>query len=260
MKYVVAMFQHETNTFSSLKTPLEAFAKPAGLTDPPSGEQAIEAYGKADFAFAHMLDAAKARGDEVVVPVVAYAEPSGLVLDAAFNEIARRICDAVSADCDAVLIDLHGAMVTESYTDGEGELLRRIRACAPNTPIAVALDFHANVTQAMVDNSTVIDGYRTYPHVDMYETGERAVSSLFKILDQGLNTRQCYRALPIMTHMLTQSPLDQPMKAIMEETLAELKQPELLNVALFGGFPLADIPHVALSFVVLEVIDEPSSN
>jgi len=105
MKFVVAMFQHETNTFSSLKTPLEAFAKPAGFTDPPAGEQAIEAYGKADFAFAALFDAAQARGDEVVIPVVAYAEPSGHVLDSAFDEVARRICVAVSAGCDAVLPD-----------------------------------------------------------------------------------------------------------------------------------------------------------
>ena len=256
MKFVVAMFQHETNTFSSLKTPLEAFAKPAGFTDPPSGEQAIEAYGKADFAFAAMLDAAHERGDEVVVPVVAYAEPSSFVLDSAFDEVTSRICAAVSEGCDAVLLDLHGAMVTESHDDGEGELLRRIRECAPDIPIAVALDFHANLTQMMVDNSTVIDGYRTYPHVDMYQTGERAVNSLFKILDQGLKVRQCYRALPIMTHMLKQSPLDQPMKAIMEDMVAELEQPELLNATLFAGFPIADIPHVALGMVMLEVINK----
>ena len=256
MKFVVAMFQHETNTFSSLKTPLEAFATPAGFTDPPSGEQAIEAYGKADFAFAAMLDAALERGYEVVVPVVAYAEPSSFVLDSAFNEVASRICAAVSEGCDAVLLDLHGAMVTESHDDGEGELLRRIRECAPDIPISVALDFHANLTQMMVDNSTVIDGYRTYPHVDMYQTGERAVSSLFKILDQGLKVRQSYRALPIMTHMLKQSPLDQPMKAIMEDMIAGLEQPELLNATLFAGFPIADIPHVALGMVMLEVVDE----
>ncbi len=256
MKFVVAMFQHETNTFSSLKTPLEAFATPAGFTDPPSGEQAIEAYGKADFAFAAMLDAALERGYEVVVPVVAYAEPSSFVLDSAFDEVASRICAAVSEGCDAVLLDLHGAMVTESHDDGEGELLRRIRECAPDIPIAVALDFHANLTQMMVDNSTVIDGYRTYPHVDMYQTGERAVNSLFKILDQSLKVRHCYRALPIMTHMLKQSPLDQPMKAIMEDMVAGLEQPELLNATLFAGFPIADIPHVALGMVMLEVVDE----
>lgn len=253
MKFVVALFQHETNTFSSLKTPLEAFAKPAGYTDPPAGAQAIAAYGKADFAFAAMLDAVLARGDEVVVPVAAYAEPSGLVLDSAFDAIAGRICAAVGAGCDAVLLDLHGAMVTESYTDGEGELLRLIRACAPDVPIAVALDFHANLTATMVENSTVIDGYRTYPHVDMYETGERAVSSLLRILDEGLATQQCFRTLPIMTHLLRQSPLDQPMQAIMEGMVAELEaQDELLNAALFAGFPLADIPHVGLGIVVLQ--------
>lgn len=254
MKYVVALFQHETNTFSDLKTPLQAFATPAGYTDPPAGEQAIAAYGSADFAFAAMLDLARAREDEIVVPVVAYAEPSGLVLDAAFDEIAGRICAAVEEGCDAVLLDLHGAMVTESYDDGEGELLRRIRACAPGVPIAVALDFHANLTATMVENSTVIDGYRTYPHVDMYETGERATKTLLRIMDEGLHTRQCYRALPIMTHMLKQSPLDEPMRSIMHSMIAATAEPTILNAVLLAGFPLADIPHVALSLVVTEVV------
>ncbi|MGB1257035.1 MAG: M81 family metallopeptidase [Thiolinea sp.] len=262
MKVVIALFQHETNTFSSLKTPLQAFATPAGFTDPPAGETAISAYGKADFAFAAMLDIARERNAEIEVPVVAYAEPSGLVLDTAFDEIAGRICAAIEKGCDAVLLDLHGAMVTESHDDGEGELLRRIRQCAPDIPIAVALDFHANVTETMVTNSTVIDGYRTYPHVDMYQTGERATATLFKILDGEVNTRQCFRTLPIMTHMLKQSPLDQPMKSIMENVIDACSEPELHNVALFGGFPLADIPHVALSMVITETrhtnTDSPS--
>ncbi len=253
MKYVVALFQHETNTFSSLKTPLQAFANPAGFNDPPSGEEAITAYGQADFAFAAMIDAVKARDAHVVVPVVAYAEPSGLVLDSAFDEIAERICAAVREDCDAVLLDLHGAMVTESHDDGEGELLRRIRRCAPDIPIAVALDFHANLTSAMVDNCTVIDGYRTYPHIDMYETGQRAANSLFRILDENLVTRQCWRALPIMTHMLKQSPLDEPMKPIMDAVVAAAEQEGFLNVSLFGGFPLADIPHVCLGIQFVEI-------
>ncbi len=259
MKCVIALFQHETNTFSSLKTPLKAFASPAGYTDPPCGEPAIEAYGKADFAFAAMLDAALTREAEVVVPVVAYAEPSGLVLDSAFEAIACRICAAISEGCDAVLLDLHGAMVTESYDDGEGELLRRIRQCTPDIPIAVALDFHANITAEMVENSTVIDGYRTYPHIDMYQTGQRAAASLFTILDQSLTTRQCWRALPIMTHMLKQSPLDQPMKPIMDTVVLAAKEPALLNVSLFGGFPLADIPHVSLGLVVVENASDKES-
>ena len=46
----------------------------------------------------------------------------------------------------------------------------------------VALDLHANVTAAMVDNADVIVGFKTYPHIDMYETGEHAARLLFDLL------------------------------------------------------------------------------
>ena len=52
---------------------------------------------------------------------------------------------------DALWLDLHGAMVTDRFDDGEGELLRRIRAIDPTTPICVAYDMHANFFDAMVE-------------------------------------------------------------------------------------------------------------
>ena len=88
------------------------------------------------------------RAREFVVPIAASAWPSGPVDDRAFDHIARRICDAVAQGCDGVLLDLHGAMVTQSHDDGEGELLRRIRAIAPNVPIAAAMDMHTNLYDA----------------------------------------------------------------------------------------------------------------
>ena len=70
------------------------------------------------------------------------------------------------------MLDLHGAMVVQGYDDGEAELLRRIREVAPDVPIAVALDFHGNLSPALVERANIITGYRTYPHVDMGETGD----------------------------------------------------------------------------------------
>jgi len=252
MKCVVAMMQHETNTFSPLPTKLRAFASGVGLETPPSGQQAIDIYGDADFAFAGLLDIAREHGADIDVPITAYAEPSGKVCDRAFNRIADSICEAVDAGCDLVLLDLHGAMVTENYDDGEGELLRRIRSIAPAVPIAVALDFHTNLTETMVSNCTVIDGYRTYPHIDMRDTGRRAASSLFDILQRGIKTKMSWRSLPMMTHMLRQTPSQQPMKDLMDDVIAAADTDQLLNVSIFGGFPLADIPHVSFSVLAVE--------
>jgi microcystin degradation protein MlrC len=251
--------QHETNTFSPLATPLQAFACGAGLTEPPCGQQAIDVYGSADFAFSALLDVAQLNAADIVVPIAAYAEPSGKVADSAFESIAAKICEAVAQGCDAVLLDLHGAMVTESFDDGEGELLRRVRGIAPDIPIGVALDFHTNLTSTMVDNCSVIDGYRTYPHVDMYATGKRVADSLFKIINDNLDTRMQWRSLPMMTHMIKQTPSKQPMKDIMDRAIAEVDSNSLLNASVFGGFPLADIPHVSFSVLTLEEINQNRS-
>jgi len=251
MKIVAAIMQHETNTFSSLPTPYEAFAGATGLAMPPTGGQVISAFGGTDCAFAAFLDLARAENAEVVTPVAAYAEPSGPVADAAFEHISARICEAVAASCDAVMLDLHGAMVTESHDDGEGELLRRIRRVAPEVPIAVALDFHSHITRTMAENATVIAGYRTYPHVDMYETGRRAGEVLLRALEGEVEPRIVWGALPILTHLLLQTPARQPMKDVMDLAIAAEAEGRVLSASVFGGFPYADIPHVSLSAVLV---------
>ena len=73
--------------------------------------------------------------------------------------MCRGILDAVPG-CEAIFLDLHGAMVAENSDDGEGDLLAKVRAAAPGVPIAVALDLHGNVTQAMVENADVVEGAR----------------------------------------------------------------------------------------------------
>ena len=251
MKIVTAIMQHETNTFSSLPTPYEAFAGATGCAQPPCGAAAVAAYGKSDCSFAAFLDLAAAEGAEVVVPIAANAEPSGPVDQSAFEDMTGQICSAVAAGCDAVMLDLHGAMVTESFDDGEGELLRRIRQIAPDLPIAVALDFHSHMTAQMADNATVITGYRTYPHVDMYETGRRAGQTLLRAIRKEVSPRILWGRLPIITHLLRQAPLEQPMKDIMELAVEAEAAGRVLNASLFGGFPYADIPHVSLSAVIV---------
>jgi microcystin degradation protein MlrC len=259
MKFVIAMMQHETNTFSPLATPYEAFAGATGQPSPPAGEDALVAYSGTNFPFAAFVDLAQAQGADFVVPIAANAEPSGPVADRAFEAMAGRICEAVAAGCDAVLLDLHGAMVTESSDDGEGELLRRIRRVAPDTPVAVALDFHTNLTAAMVENATVITGYRTYPHVDMYETGERAGRTLLRALNGEAAPRMAWGALPMMTHMILQTPARQPMKDVMDQAIAAEAEGQVLNASVFGGFPLADIPHVSLSALVVSDGPDPAA-
>lgn len=251
MRFVIAQMRHETNTFSPIATPLKAFSRGTGADGPAHGEAAIRASKNTNSAAAAFMDIVRSQGDEFTMPLLANAVPSGTVAADAFESMIESILSAVRAGCDAVMLDLHGAMVAEGFPDAEGELLKRIRAVSPGLPIAVALDFHANFSEALIANATVIAGYCTYPHIDVYETGARAARTLMAALRAEVSPVVLCRILPMLTHMLRQTPLDQPMKDIMDRAMAAEAGGEVLNASVFGGFPLADIPHVGLAIVIV---------
>ncbi|MFT4066495.1 M81 family metallopeptidase [Paraburkholderia sp.] len=251
MRIVIAMMRHETNTFSPIQTHLKQFDRGTQQAGPAYGDDAIRACENTRSAAAAFIRIAREAGARIVMPILANAVPSGIVTDAAFESIARSIVEAVGEGCDAVLLDLHGAMVTESLADPEGELVRRIRDVAPDVPIGAALDFHANLSETFVRHVDAIAGYQTYPHVDIYETGERAARTLVAMLRGDAKPVVLWRALPMLTDMLRQTPAGQPMKDIVERAKAAERAGDVLNATVFGGFPLADVPHVALSIVVV---------
>ncbi len=248
MKVVIAQMKHETNTFSPVPTPLARFA--TGAPTPPEGQDAYAAYKGTGSGISAFIDLAEAAGAQIEIPIAAAAWPSGPVEDAAFEHIASRICAAVARGCDAVLLDLHGAMVTQTYEDGEGELLRRVRAVAPNVPIGVALDMHTNLYPGMVDASTVIAGYQTYPHVDVYETGQRAGRAIFAMLAGKAKPAMAWGNKPMLPHVMRQGSDDSPNKEL-QARCREMEKQGALSASLFVGFPNADIHNAGLSAVVV---------
>jgi microcystin degradation protein MlrC len=243
-KIVVAMMMHETNTFSPVPTPLASFR-------PLSGEAAIEEFRDTNTQLGGLLEVAKEAGAEAIVPLAAGAHPSGYVEKAAYEHMSDAIVGAVRIGCDAAFLALHGAMVAEHLDDGEGELLRRIRAVAPRLPIALSLDFHSHMTAPMVENATVVTGYRTYPHIDMGETGRRAGRTLLRALAGEIEPVLVWGSRAMMTSTLVHAPSRQPMKDIMDLAIAAETSGAVLNASVFGGFPHADIPHTSLSAVIV---------
>lgn len=243
MRLVVARMNHETNTFSPVPTPLAAF-------DPRWDEQARASARGTRTAMGAFLDVAAELRAEVRTPVFATANPSGPVEDAAYEAMSDAIVNAVAAGCDAVLLDLHGAMVTDTREDGEGELLERVRHASAGAPIAVALDLHGNVTQRMIDNADIIVSFKTYPHVDMYETGERAGRLLVRLLAGQIAPVTAWRRLPMMTHTLRVATSHGAMQRCVQAA-SEAEHDGLLSVSVLPGFALADIPAPCLSVVAI---------
>ena len=144
-KIVIGMMMHETNTFSPVPTPLAAFR-------PLAGASAIEEFRDTNTQLGGFLQVAQEMGAEVTVAIAAGAHPSGYVEKRAYEDMCDAIVGAIRGGCDAAFLALHGAMVAEHTADGEGDLLRRIRAAAPRLPVAVGLDFHAHMTASMVES------------------------------------------------------------------------------------------------------------
>jgi microcystin degradation protein MlrC len=159
MRFVIAMMKHETNTFSPVPTPMASFRQSGDIFE----HKALEAYRGTNTPMAAFIDLAGTEGAEIVTPIAASAWPSGPVESAAYEEMTKAICDSVARGCDALFLDLHGAMVSQGTDDGEGTLLKRIRRIAPELPIAVALDLHTNLTEEMVAHCTAMAGYRPIP-------------------------------------------------------------------------------------------------
>jgi len=248
MRLVIAQMKHETNTFSPVPTPLARFAR--GAARPLEGVAVREAFKGTGTAIGAFIDLAEAAGAEAVYPVAGNAAPSAPVDTAAYEAMAGRIVDAVARGCDAVLLDLHGAMVTRAHDDGEGELLERIRRVAPEVPIGVALDMHTNLFPAMGELATVIAGYQTYPHVDMYETGARAARPIFSLLNRKTRPTLRFGHRPMLPHVMRQSSLDSPNREI-QARAKEMELQGALAATFFVGFPHADVPCAGSSAVVV---------
>ncbi len=243
-RIAVGGLQHETNTFAPVKADLHAFNSVADHPRMPRGETLISEVTPLNLPIGGFIQAATERGHELKPCIWATAVPSAHVTDDAYEHIVNALLEDVTkaGAVDAVYLCLHGAMVTESHEDGEGELLRRVRnAVGEQMPIVASLDLHANVTRAMVEYSDALVAFRTYPHVDMATTGKRAAELLQWMLDTGRRPAKAWRQLEFLIPLVWQCTLIEPADAIyagMQRLEADL---DLLSVSFTPGFPLADI-------------------
>jgi microcystin degradation protein MlrC len=243
-RIVFCGFQHETNTFAPTQADLLAFERGGGWPGLVSGDAVFEAIAGRNIPAAGFVDAARRAGHTVLPTVWCAASPSAHVTEAAYEHIAGEILAGVEAvlPVDAVYLDLHGAMVATHFDDGEGELLRRIRALVGDAvPVVGSLDLHANVTAQMLDRADALVAYRTYPHVDMASTGKRAFALLEKRWASGSRAALAVRRLPFLVPICWQCTDLQP-AARLYALLEEIEAADSADLSFATGFPAADFP------------------
>ena len=249
MRVFMAMLSHETNTFSTLATDRAQFE----TRELRYGGEILEVYRGTGTCLGGMIDGAGARGLLLLPSLAAAAAPAGRVAKDFYEDAKARICADLRAAgrLDGVLLDLHGAMVPEGIDDGEGDLLAAVREqIGPRIPVGVTLDFHANVTAAMVRHATLLHGYKTYPHVDMAERGREAAERLADVAAGKIRPTTAFRQPRLLPPIASQRTAEGPMRRLYDLADEMERDPRVVSVSVFAGFPLADIHDAGLSIYV----------
>ena len=238
-RIAVGGFLHETNTFAPTKA---TYADFCGATLMCRGPDLPRVMRGINVGMAGFVEAAAARGWELAPTLWCAASPSAHVTEDAFERVTEEIVAGIAnaGAIDAVYLDLHGAMVTEHLDDGEGEILRRVRqTIGHDLPLVVSLDLHANVTPQMVELADALIAYRTYPHVDMADTGRAAARHLALLLERRQGFAKAFRQLPFLIPISWQCTDDEPCASIYR-ALASLESEAVPTLSFAPGFPAAD--------------------
>jgi microcystin degradation protein MlrC len=244
------MLSHETNTFSNVPTDRAQFE----ARDLRYGGEILEVYRGTGTCLGGMIGAAERLGATLVPSVAASASPAGRVTRDIYEHVKQRLlADLKSAGrLDGVLLDLHGAMVPEGIDDGEGDVIAAVReAVGPAVPIAVTLDFHGNLGRDMIAKADLLHGYKTYPHVDMAERGAEATERLAQVIGGRLRPTAAWRKPPLMPPLGRQGTARGPMRRLYDLADEMEKDPKVISISLFAGFPYADIPDAGLGIYVV---------
>ena len=255
MKYIyAASFLHESNTYSKHISDFAWFQKRCWKI----GDEVLERFRGVRTEFGGFIDAfSEYRNIELVPILAAEATPSGPVSSDVAQRVQKMICKALAdaPQVDGILLSLHGAMVTESSEDGEGDLVEAIRSVVgPDVPIFATLDLHANVTEKMVKYIDVMIPYDCYPHTDKYERGLQAAHLLARTVRKECNFVMAVKKLPMLMPLISSN--DDAMKPILKCIDYHENQPGILNVSFTHGFISADIQEMGVAVQVVAITPE----
>jgi len=245
LRIAIGGFLHESHSFAPVPTSYADFVAAGESPALQRGTTLVAGLADTSWPIAGAIAVGQEAGVELLPLTWATASPAKPVEDEAFERIAAMICADLSATLEAgrvdgIYLDLHGAMVVDSFPDGEGELLRRVRAVAGNIPLTISLDQHCNLTAAMVERVDALVPFRTYPHVDMPYAGGQAMRLLIERIKRAKPWARAFRQVEFFIPVPAQCTLVAPMKPAMDARAEINARPGVAELAFNFGFPYAD--------------------
>lgn len=246
-RVAIGMISHETNVFSPIPTPLQAW-KDRGLV---LGQEIIRYYRGTKSAIGAYIEVAEREGWELIPTIVAMAMPSAPTDGQTYAWLKEQLLVPIVAERpDAVLLSLHGAMMAEGADDAEGDIVRSVRGVIGDRPLILAMDLHGNITREMCQNCDGVFAYDTNPHVDGYERALESSESLAAVFAGRQRPVVGHYHPPMMPPTINMRTAEGPMTELFTLAREWEQKPAIINVSIFGGFPYADFPNVGTSIVV----------
>lgn len=250
MRVAVAGLAFETNSFSAGLTNLADFRRQVFVHD----ADVLRVGGGKDELAGAMTVAEKA-GVELVPLFYSRATSGPVVDDEAYEYLKRQIIDGISAiagDIDGVYLRLHGAMVSSSCEDVEGDILTSVRdIVGDRIPIAGSYDLHCHFTRRMAEATPIISGFQTCPHVDFFTTGQRAMRMLVATMTGAAQPTLGYRKVPMISSAEAHDTTDGPLLPVFDRLHEIEKEPGVLDATLFLTQPWLDVSELGWSALVI---------
>ncbi len=251
MRVAIGGIAHETSTFARVDTTIEDFRHRTWA----EGRDIIDTLAGTKTAVGGFLDAARDADFEVAPTFVASALSGGIITAEAARALTDTLCDRLTqamedGPIDGVLLAMHGAMIYEFAEDAESYVLGEVRRIVgDDVPILAELDMHANVTQRLVDLTTVLVGYDEYPHVDAYERGYDMGLLLARIIRSNVRPTSTLVKIPLLAGAQRQYTFAEPMRAVKHLAHDLESERGVLNVSYLPGFFWADLERTGFSVV-----------
>lgn len=250
-RVLLANLIQETCSFATTKFDLDAFHRYYLYF----GDEVLEKLKGSDTEVGGIIAVAAEEGVDLVPSVATFAGTGGPVTDEAYAYLRERVLAVARREAsrlDGAILALHGAMVTESIDDPEGDLIAAVReALGPEKPVVCGLDLHGHITGRMVEQATALVGYHTHPHVDFYDTGCRAMRLLARALRGEVKPVMGHRKLPMITAAEKHNTSREPMLPIVQRLLAAEREPGILAAAVFTVQAQIDVPGLGWSVVTV---------
>ena len=252
MRLALLGMSHETNTFSRVPASYDRF-------EIYRGDEIVSQFAESHTTNAGFLEAASRFEVDVVPLTFANTGPIGTITKDAFDRIVGELLAQLkdNGPWDGVLLSLHGAAVSEEYPDADGEITARVRELVgPDVPVGMTLDLHANVTQKMIENTTVTTFYRSNPHLDPRPRALECAELIVRTIRGEIRPVQALEMPPVVINIVKQFTGEEPMASVIRDCEDVIERHDILTASVAEGYPYSDVEEMGMAFLAVSDGDE----